>query len=81
VLFQNEINLRYCASGWFYYRNNCRPFIYGWTDVDRENIENFGIIMIGLPTRKVSKFHNVIRPNVLTLNLLAPTTVGARFYT
>jgi len=21
VLFQNKINLRYCASGWFYYRN------------------------------------------------------------
>jgi hypothetical protein len=20
VLFQNKINLRYCASGWFYYR-------------------------------------------------------------
>jgi hypothetical protein len=24
VLFQNKINLRYCASGWFYYRNNLR---------------------------------------------------------
>jgi hypothetical protein len=22
-LFQNKINLRYCASGWFYYRNLC----------------------------------------------------------
>jgi hypothetical protein len=22
LLFQNKINLRYCASGWFYYRNN-----------------------------------------------------------
>jgi len=22
VLFQNKINLRYCASGWFYYRNS-----------------------------------------------------------
>ena len=22
VLFQNKINLRYCASGWFYYRKN-----------------------------------------------------------
>jgi hypothetical protein len=21
VVFQDEINLRYCASGWFYYRN------------------------------------------------------------
>jgi len=21
VLFQNKINLIYCASGWFYYRN------------------------------------------------------------
>ena len=21
LLFQNKINLRYCASGWFYYRN------------------------------------------------------------
>jgi len=21
VLFQNKVNLRYCASGWFYYRN------------------------------------------------------------
>ena len=25
VLFQNKINLRYCASGWFYYRNT------GWS--------------------------------------------------
>ena len=24
VLFQNKINLRYCASGWFYYRNTLR---------------------------------------------------------
>ena len=24
VLFQNKINLRYCASGWFYYRNILR---------------------------------------------------------
>jgi len=24
VLFQNKINLRYCASGWFYYRNVLR---------------------------------------------------------
>jgi len=23
-LFQNKINLRYCASGWFYYRNILR---------------------------------------------------------
>jgi hypothetical protein len=23
-LFQNKINLRYCASGWFYYRNYFR---------------------------------------------------------
>jgi len=22
VLFQNKINLRYCTSGWFYYRND-----------------------------------------------------------
>ena len=27
MLFQNKINLRYCASGWFYYRN--RKKIYG----------------------------------------------------
>jgi hypothetical protein len=24
VLFQNKINVRYCASGWFYYRNTLR---------------------------------------------------------
>ena len=24
LLFQNETNLRYCASGWFYYRNMLR---------------------------------------------------------
>ena len=24
VLFQNKINLRYCATGWFYYRNILR---------------------------------------------------------
>jgi len=24
LLFQNKINLRYCASGWFYYRNILR---------------------------------------------------------
>ena len=24
VMFQNKINLRYCASGWFYYRNILR---------------------------------------------------------
>jgi hypothetical protein len=24
MLFQNKINLRYCASGWFYYRNILR---------------------------------------------------------
>jgi hypothetical protein len=24
VLFQNKINLRYCASSWFYYRNLLR---------------------------------------------------------
>ena len=24
ALFQNKINLRYCASGWFYYRNTLR---------------------------------------------------------
>jgi len=27
VLFQNKINLRYCASGWFYCRNN---FLASW---------------------------------------------------
>jgi len=28
VLFQNKINLRYCASGWFYYRNNLLCPVY-----------------------------------------------------
>ena len=27
VLFQNKINLRYCASGWFYYRNFSSSYI------------------------------------------------------
>jgi len=27
-LFQNKINLRYCASGWFYYRNTCQLFAW-----------------------------------------------------
>jgi len=29
VLFQNTINLRYSASGWFYYRNNLYTFQAG----------------------------------------------------
>ena len=28
VLFQNKINLRYCASGWFYYRNRNIIILY-----------------------------------------------------
>ena len=27
MLFQNKINLRYCASGWFYYRNVLLTFV------------------------------------------------------
>ena len=28
VLFQNKINLRYCTSGWFYYRNVWLLFLF-----------------------------------------------------
>jgi hypothetical protein len=34
VLFQNKINLRYCASGWYYYRSLFRDF-RGTPDVMR----------------------------------------------
>jgi hypothetical protein len=27
VLFQSKINLRFCASGWFYYRNSLQFFV------------------------------------------------------
>jgi len=27
VLFQNKINVRYCASGWFYYRKLLFTFL------------------------------------------------------
>ena len=32
VLFQNKINLRYCASGWFYYRNILRCTVLQTSD-------------------------------------------------
>jgi len=28
VLFQNKVNLRYCVSGWFYYKNILHESLY-----------------------------------------------------
>ena len=40
VLFQNKINLRYCVSGWFYYRN--LKFVFCHMPVDKNKcVSNF----------------------------------------
>jgi hypothetical protein len=35
LLFQNKINLRYCASGWFYYRNILRYTVLQTSNVSK----------------------------------------------
>jgi len=39
VLFQNKINLRYCASGWFYYRNILRCTVQQTSNLFRWNFQ------------------------------------------
>jgi hypothetical protein len=51
VLFQNKINLRYCASGWFYYRNILRC-----TDLQTSNLSrNKLAVALRMPRRPALK--------------------------
>jgi hypothetical protein len=70
VLFQNKINLRYCASGWFYYRNilrctvletsemNCVYLLVYDTAVISQKIllTSWAIVIFSRITAEVSKY-------------------------
>jgi hypothetical protein len=48
MLFQNKINLRYCASGWFYYRNILRYTVLHTSNLHWLNciLESTGVVWV-----------------------------------